>query len=106
MQKTGSIRPKWRKLSLKIVVTGSISFSHLLRYSDPADRLFLIRTISVIFVLRDTTFTISDSTGGPLSLEYEIVRVASLSTTEISEITRLRIQFSWSEHLKGFPQGR
>ena len=42
------------------------------------------RVISVIsVVLRDTTLTISVSKG---ELESEIVRVVSLSTTEISEI--------------------
>ena len=43
-----------------------------------------------IFYLRETTFTISVSTGEPVSVESEIVRVVSLSKTEISNITRLK----------------
>ena len=65
----------------------------------PGDRLFksCISVISVI--LRETTLTISDWTGEPVSMESEIVRVVSLSTTEISEITRLKIRSSESGYL-------
>ena len=44
---------------------------------------------SVISVeLRETTLTISDSAGEPVSIESEIMKVVSFSTTEISAITR------------------
>ena len=59
------------------------------------------RVISVISVaLRETFLIISDSTGEPVSMEYEIVRVFSLSTTLISEIVRLKILSSGSENPK------
>ena len=60
-------------------------------YSDPEDRIFN-RVISDISVVpRETTLTISDciETGSPR--ETEIVRVVSLSTTEIPETTRFKI---------------
>ena len=44
--------------------------------------------------LRETTLTSSDSTGDPVSMKSEIVRVVSLSKTEVSEITRLTIRSS------------
>ena len=37
---------------------------------------------------RETILTVSDPTGESVSLESEIVKVVSLSTTEICEITR------------------
>ena len=55
------------------------------------------RFISFIsVVLQETTLTISVSTGELVSMETEIVRVVSLSSTEISEITRLKIRSSRS----------
>ena len=45
-------------------------------------------------VLRETTPTISYLTDKPVSMESEIVTVVSFSTTEISKITRLKIQSS------------
>ena len=39
-------------------------------------------------------------------MESEIVRVISLSTTEISEITRLQIQSSASGYLSSFPNDK
>ena len=45
-------------------------------------------------VQRETTFTISDSTSEPVSTEYEIVKMVSHHTTEICEITRLKIRSS------------
>ena len=52
----------------------------------------LNRAISVISVVeRETTLTVSITTGEPVSIESEVVRVVSLSTTEISKITRLKI---------------
>ena len=41
-------------------------------------------------VLRGSTLTFSDSTVEPVPMESEIMRVISLSTTEISEMTRLK----------------
>ena len=62
-----------------------------LRYSNPEKRSFnrVISDNSV--VLRETTLTISDSVEASSPVESEIVRVGSLGTTEITEITRLRI---------------
>ena len=51
------------------------------------NRVFLV--ISVI--LKETTFSISDLTGVPVLMEYEIVRVVSLSTNEVSDVTQLKI---------------
>ena len=51
-------------------------------------------------VLRETTFTVSVSTGELVSMESEIVSVFSSSATEISEITQLKIRSSWSGHLQ------
>ena len=63
-------------------------------YSDLEDRFFfsfmlnrVISVISVVDLLRKITLTISDLNSDPVSMESEIVRVVSLSTTEISEIT-------------------
>ena len=53
----------------------------------------------ISFVLGETTLTISDSIDGPVSMESEIVRVISRSTTEISEITRLKIRSPVSDTL-------
>ena len=48
--------------------------------------------ISVISaVLSKTTLTILDSTGGPVFMEPEIVRVVSLNAKEISDITQLTL---------------
>ena len=75
-----------------------ILFKVCQRFSDPKNRCY--RIISVIsVVLRETTLTISDLTSEPVSKESEIVRVVSLSTAEISEIIRLKIQSSVSEYL-------
>ena len=52
---------------------------------------YINRVISVVSVLpRETSLTISVSTGEPVWMESKIVTVASLCTTEISEITRLK----------------
>ena len=77
------------------------------RHPDPKRIGSLNRVISVIsVVLRETNLTIPVSTGEPVSLESEIVRVTSLSTTEISEITRLKIRSSGSEYLNSLPNGK
>ena len=74
----------------------------ILRYPDLEDRFFFSnRVISVIsVVLRETSPIILDSTGEPVSIESDIVRVVSLSTTEIPEITRLKSRSSGSGFLK------
>ena len=70
-----------------------------------------IRTLKIVFfknrvisdisvLLRERTLIILDSTGKLVSMESEIVLVLSLSTTEISEITRLKIRSSWSRYLE------
>ena len=64
---------------------------------------FFLNVLSELFLfveLRETTLTISDSTGAPVSIESEIMRVVSLSTTEITEITRLKTSYSGSEYFK------
>ena len=49
------------------------------------------RVISDIYVkLRETTLTISDFTETGSPVEFNIVRVVSLSTTEITEMTRFK----------------
>ena len=60
------------------------------RYSDPKDRIFnrVISDISV--VLWETTLTVSDSVKTVSPVKSEIVRVVSLSTTEITETTRFK----------------
>ena len=61
-----------------------------LRYHDPEDRIFnrVISDISV--VLRETTLILPDSIETGSLVETEIVRVVSLSKTEITEISRLK----------------
>ena len=63
-------------------------------------KIFFFRVISVIsVVLRETTLTISDSTGETVAMESEIARAFQISTTEISQLTRLKIQSSGEEYL-------
>ena len=66
------------------------SFIFFLKYPEPENRIFkrVISDISV--VLRETTLTISDSIEIVSPVESEIMRVNSLSTTGISEITQLK----------------
>ena len=65
-----------------------------LRSPDPEYRIIFNRVVSV--VLRETTLTISVST---VLIESNMVRVVSLSTREISEITRLKIRSSGRDTL-------
>ena len=52
---------------------------------------FFNRVISLTSVVqRETTLTVSVSTGEPVTMESEIVRVVSLCTKEMSKITRLK----------------
>ena len=59
-----------------------------LRYTDPEDRIFNRAISDISVVLRDTTLTISGFIETGLPVESGIVTAVSLSTTEISEITR------------------
>ena len=80
-------------------VPKSFNMDHIhqpfLRYSDPEDRFFLFfwfffsnRVISVISIVqRETTLTISDSTGEPVSMESGVVIVVFHSKTKIPVIT-------------------
>ena len=53
----------------------------------------LNHVILVISILqRETTLTTSDLTDETISMEFEIMRLVSLSTTGISEITQLKVQ--------------
>ena len=68
---------------------------------------FLNRVIAAISVaLRETTLTISDSNDKTISLESETVKVVSLSTMEISEITWLQIRFLGSRYLNPLPNDK
>ena len=66
-----------------------------LRYPVPVDHFILV--ISV--VLRKTILIILVSAGEPVSMESEILRVVSLSTTEISEMTRSKNRSSGSGYV-------
>ena len=62
-------------------------FRQVLKYPDPEGR-FLNCVIAVISViLRETTLTISVSTGEPVSMKSDILRVVSFTAMEILEIT-------------------
>ena len=64
----------------------------------------LNRALSVIsVVLRETTLTVSVSTGEAVLMESEIVREVSLNTSEISEIIRLKIRSSGWGYLNPSP---
>ena len=60
------------------------------KFADPEDRIFnrFISDISV--VLREIIVTFSDSIETDSPVKTEIIRVVSLSTTEITEITRFK----------------
>ena len=73
----------------------------LVRYQGPEDRNFYRVISDISVVLRKTTLTILDSIQTDSPVESEIVRVVSLSTTEITEITRLKKQ-----NKKTDPQGK
>ena len=70
----------------------------MVKISHPEDRFFfffffqsLNRVISdMSVVLRESTLTISDSIETVSPVEPGIVRVVSVSTTEITQITRLK----------------
>ena len=62
-----------------------------LKVCEPRRSFYLNSVIWDVFVvLSEITLHISDSTGVPVSMESEIMRVVSLSTMEISEITDLK----------------
>ena len=62
----------------------------MLRYPDLGDRIFNLVFSDVSVVIKETTLTTSDSieTGSPV--EIKIVKVISLSATEITRITRFK----------------
>ena len=60
------------------------------RNLDTKDRISNRVISDASVVLRETTLTFSDSIETGLPVKTEIVRVVSLSTTEITEITRLK----------------
>ena len=74
-----------------------------LSYPDPEDRSFnrVISDISV--VQRENIFTISDSIEKGSPVETEILKMVCLSTTEITEITRLQKRSSGYEYLNAPP---
>ena len=57
-----------------------------LRYPDPVDRIFKCVISDISFVLVKIARTIPDST----EIGSEVVRVVSLSTGKITEITRFK----------------
>ena len=63
------------------------------RYPDPEDGIFNRVIFDISIVLRETTLTVSDS--------IETVKLVSLSTTEITQITRLRNGPSGYGYIKG-----
>ena len=67
------------------------------RYPNPEGQI-LNRVILVSSVVqRETTITITVSTGEPVSVESKTVRVVSLNTTEITGVTRFKIRsLGWS----------
>ena len=74
---------------------------NVLKVSISEVLFFLNRVVPVIsIVLREATLTMSVSTSEPVSMESEIVRVVSLYTMEISEITRLKTRSSRSATLR------
>ena len=58
--------------------------------SDPENRMFNCVITEIYVVRRETTRTISDSTETCSPVESEIVRVVSLSATEVNEMTRFK----------------
>ena len=80
----------WNTVLLSIHVRNIVKKGLLLKVSNPEERISnrVISDISV--VLRETTLTISDSIETVPPVESEIVRVVYLSTTKISEMTRLK----------------
>ena len=69
------------------------NFSSFFNVFDPEDQNFNCVVSDISALLRETTLTISVSneTGSPV--KFKIVRVVSLSTTELSEITRLKLRY-------------
>ena len=66
-----------------------------LRYLLPKERFLKSSPV----VLRESTLTISHYIEAGSPVEYEIVKVVTHSTTEITEITRLKTRFPGSEYL-------
>ena len=75
----------------QLVLAGLCHFLKvLLRHPDPEDRIFNRFISDISIVLRETTLTISGSIETVSPVESERVRVVSLSSTEITEITRFQ----------------
>ena len=62
----------------------------ILRKQDPYDRIFTHVVPDISVVLIKSTLTIADSIESGSTFENQTVRVVSLSTTEITEITRFK----------------
>ena len=75
--------------SRQIVNLTSFITSSVSKHSDPGDRVFNCVISDISIVLRETTFTISDSIQtGSSPVDSEIVRVDSLSTMDMTELIR------------------
>ena len=61
------------------------------RHQDPEDRIFNRVISDTSVVIRGATLSTSDFIEKGSAAETEIVRVVSLSKTEITDITRLKI---------------
>ena len=70
-----------------------------LRYLLPKERFLKSSSSDIPVVLRENTLTISHCIEAGSPVEYEIVKVVTHSTTEITEITRLKTRFPGSEYL-------
>ena len=69
-----------------------------LRYPHLGDQIFNCVISDISVVQRETTLTISDSIVKGLPVESKILRVVSLSTIEIKEITRLKLKKTTHTH--------
>ena len=69
-----------------------MGFSTLLRYPDPIDQIFKSVILVISLVVREPTYTIADSNVEPVSKESEKEGVVSLSTTEKSKMTQLKLE--------------
>ena len=70
----------------------SVFFFTYFRYRNPENPFYFFKSsyLGYFRCIRDTTRTFLVSNGEPVPVESEIVRVVSLNTTKISEITRLK----------------
>ena len=75
-------------------------FEKGLRYPDLEDRICNRDTLNISVVLKETTLTISDSNVTVSPVQPEVVRVVSLGSTEITEITRVKNPIFRDPYLK------